>query len=335
MTGVQTCALPIYGKVIYRKKLKREKLLTFFVDLPRCLVGIEACQSAHYFAREIIASGHDVRLIPAHKVKPFVQGNKTDYNDALAISEAVVRPNLRFVPVKTVEQQDQALLGQRKEKLTRQRTAQAHQIRASFAELGWVFPKGYASLVQAVEHALSENPWGFSSSFLYCLSTSYEHFKQLGVWIKEVEEMIKAYVKQDPGCQRLCKMGGFGPIVAYAFRCHVGDGTGFRKGRDVSASVGIVPRQHSSGGKTNLMGISKRGNPHLRYLLIHGARSAVSRASGKTDPLSRWIQRLIHRVGKNRAVVAYANKMARLGWAMVRYDAEFDMSKATLATEST
>jgi transposase len=319
-----------HGNMVKRKKISRSGVMTFFSNLPPCLVGIEACQSAHHWGRELNKLGHEVKLIAAQKVKPFLQGNKTDYNDALAISEAIVRPTMRFVPVKTVEQQDQELICRRKEKLTRMRTAQAHQIRATLAERGWVFPKGYAHLRRQVEVVLGENPANFSATFLHTLVISYGHFNQLSDWIGEYEGMIKEVVKQDSGCQKLCQMSGFGPIVAYAFRCHVGDGTAFSKGRDVSASLGIVPRQHSTGDKPNLMGISKRGNRHLRYLLIHGARAAICHSEGKQDPLSRWMQRLIKRVGKNKAIVAYANKMARVGWAIVRYDTAFDSTRAAL-----
>ncbi len=306
-----------HGKIIRKRMLKRPQVLAYFANLPVSLVGMEACASAHYWARELGALGHEVKLIPPQYVKPYVRGNKNDYNDALAIAEAVVRPEMRFVGVKTPEQQDIQALHRLRERRLGDRTALCNQLRGLLAEYGLVFPKGVTTLRRRLPELLADGENGLSDLFRQLLAQGYQQLQELDVHIDFYTQELVYQSQQDDACQRLQTIPGFGPIVASVFRSVVGNGEAYRRGRDVSASVGLVPRQHSSGGKEVLLGISKRGDRYLRSLLIHGARSVVIQAKRKEDRLSRWINRLVSARGFNKAVVALANKMARIGWVIL------------------
>lgn len=305
------------GKVIKKKMLRRSGLLAWFANLPKSLVGMEACAGAHYWARELEAQGHQVKLIPPQYVKAFVRGNKNDYNDALAIAEAVARPEMRFVSVKPPQQQDiQALLRLRERRL-QDRTALCNQLRGLLGEYGIVFPQGVSVLRRCIPEILEDGDNGLSDLFRNLLSRSYQQLAELDAHIDAYTEALETYSKQDDACQRLCTIPGYGPIISSAFYSVVGNGEAYRRGRDVSASLGIVPKQHSSGGKEVLLGISKRGDRYLRSLLIHGARAVVIQAVHKEDALSCWINRIRATRGFNKAVVALANKLARIGWAVL------------------
>ena len=306
-----------HGKIVRKRMLKRSQVLAYFANLPVSLVGMEACASAHHWARELGALGHEVRLIPPQYVKPYVRGNKNDYNDALAIAEAVVRPEMRFVGVKTPEQQDIQALHRLRERCLGDRTALCNQLRGLLAEYGLVFPKGVATLRRRLPELLEDGENGLSDLFRQLLAQGYQQLQELDGHIDFYTQALVYQSQQDDACQRLQTIPGFGPIVASVFHSEVGHGEAYRRGRDVSASVGLVPRQHSSGGKEVLLGISKRGNRYLRSLLIHGARSVVTQAKMKDDCLSRWINRLVSTRGFNKAVVALANKMARIGWVIL------------------
>lgn len=306
-----------HGKIVRKRMLKRSQVLAYFANLPVSLVGMEACASAHHWARELGALGHEVRLIPPQYVKPYVRGNKNDYNDALAIAEAVVRPEMRFVGVKTPEQQDIQALHRLRERRLGDRTALCNQLRGLLAEYGLVFPKGVATLRRRLPELLEDGENGLSDLFRQLLAQGYQQLQELDGHIDFYTQALVYQSQQDDACQRLQTIPGFGPIVASVFHSEVGHGEAYRRGRDVSASVGLVPRQHSSGGKEVLLGISKRGNRYLRSLLIHGARSVVTQAKMKDDCLSRWINRLVSTRGFNKAVVALANKMARIGWVIL------------------
>lgn len=311
------------GKAVSRKRLTRKKLLAFFAQLPPCLVGMEACSSAHYWAREFQKLGHEVKLIPAQHVKAFLRGNKNDFNDSMAIAEAVVRPEMRFVPVKTVPQQDQQTLNLHRQQLIRTRTAEANRIRAMLIEQGVVIARGLSVLKRRLPE-LMENPDNqFSELFVMLLQQAYIHLSQLDEHIARCDRELKTLTEQSPACRQLQSIPGFGPVSASLFHSYVGDASGYRRGRDVAAALGLVPKQFGTGGKVVLLGISKRGNRTLRCLLVHGARAAVSRVGNKQDPLSCWIRRLVVRVGIHKATVAYANKMARIGWAVLRYEREY------------
>jgi len=305
------------GKVVSKKLLRRPQLLRYFANLPPCLVGMEACASAHHWARELTALGHQVKLIPPQYVKPYVRGNKNDYNDALAIAEAVVRPEMRCVFVKTTAQQDIQALHRLRERRVAERTALCNQLRGLLAEYGCIFPRGVTVLRRALPQVLKDAENGLSELFRRCLAEGYQQLKELDAHIERYTRELTRQSQQNAACQRLQTIPGYGPIVASVFYAQVGDGAAYRRGRDVAAAVGLVPRQHSSGGKDTLLGISKRGDRYLRSLLVHGARAVVIQAATKDDRLSCWINTLRARRGFNKATVALANKLARIGWAVL------------------
>lgn len=314
------------GKVVRKRMLKRSQVLPYFANLTECLVGMEACASAHYWARELTSLGHEVKPIPPQYVKPYVRGNKNDYNDALAIAEAVSRPEMRFVAVKTKAQQDIQALHRLRERSIQERTALCNQLRGLLAEYGLIFPTGIHVLHRRLPECLEDGENGLSDFFRSLLAQSYQHLQELDGHINFYTQQIKACSRQNEACIRLQTAPGFGPIVASVFHSVVGNGEDYRRGRDVSASLGLVPRQHSSGGKPVLLGISKRGDRYLRSLLVHGARSVVIQAAKKDDRLSCWINKLRAERGYNKATVALANKMARIGWAILAHKSTYQVA---------
>ena len=313
----------VHGKEIKRKMLKRGQMLAYFANLPPCLIGMEACASAHYWAREIEKLGHEVRLIPPQHVKAYLRGNKNDYNDARAIAEAVRRPDIRFVQVKTVEQQDVQALHRLREARVGERTALCNQVRGLLGEYGIVLPKGVSAVRKRLPELLEDAENGLSNFLRPLLADCYRQLQEIDVHIELYTQTLKVHARENEAVQRLQTVPGFGPIVASVFHAFVGNGQGFAKGRDVSAALGLVPKQHSSGGKTVLLGISKRGDRYLRSLLVHGARSVVRLAQSKDDQLSRWINKLKATRGANKAAVALANKLARIGWAILRQNSVY------------
>jgi transposase len=316
---------------VLKKKLRRKQVLEFFANLPPCTVAMEACAGAHEWARQLELLGHRVLLIPPNLVKGYLQGNKNDYNDARALIEASRRPKLRPVPVKTREQQDLQALHRIRKRQISARTALSNQIRGLLAEYGLVLPKGLATLRRRLPEILEDAENELSDLFRRLLNQCLQQLKAMDEQIEFYSGMIHEQSAQSEPQQQLKRLAGFGPIVASAFHGKVGDGSGFQRGRDVSAAIGLVPGQHSTGDKPRLLGISKRGDRYLRTLLIHGARAVINRADGKDDPQSRWIQRLVARRGKNKATVALANKMARVGWAVLRNGTDYDPAKAFAA----
>lgn len=304
-------------KAVMRKKLRRAQVTNYFAKVPTCIIAMEACASAHYWGRELAKLGHTVKLIPAQLVKAYVQGNKNDYNDALAIAEAVNRPKMRFVQVKTTEQQDDQALHRLRDGVKRQRTQLCNQVRGLLAEHGIVMAKGVAQLRKAIPSLLEEGDNALSGRFRQLLQQAYRQLQELDEHISTYDQYLVQQVRENEVAQRLMSIPGYGPVVSSVFLNAVGDGSGFERGRDVSAYIGLVPRQHSSGDKPLLLGISKRGNRQLRTLLIHGARAVVRYAPQKDDALSRWVTNLVERRGKNKATVALANKLARIGWAVL------------------
>jgi len=304
------------GKQVLKKKLRRNKMLGYFANLEPCKISLESCASSHYWARELSKLGHDVTLLPAQHVKPFVRGNKNDYNDALAIAEASRFAQIRPVAVKTVEQQSIQGLHRLRRSSVKDRTALCSQVRGLLAEFGIVVNQGVGSLRKAIPCILEDAENGLHPMFRDALALKYTQLTQLDKLIDELTTMIKKDAQQHSEIKLLRSIPGFGPIVASTFFSIVGDGKAFEHGRDVSASLGLVPRQHSSGDKNILLGISKRGDKYLRSLLVHGARSVVKHAHKKEDAMSCWVARLIERRGKNKATVALANKLARIAWAV-------------------
>ena len=263
------------GKVALRKQLKRSQVVGFFTQLPPCLVGMEACGGAHYWARKLTECGHTVKLIAPQFVKPYVKTNKNDAADAEAICEAVGRPNMRFVPIKNTEQQ--ALLGlhRARQGFVTERTAQANQIRGLLSEFGLVMPVGIRCIESKLPQILEDAENGLSGASRALFARLFEHFRALDRQVDELEREINAWHRENLASQRLQRIPGIGPLTASALVASVGDAKVFHNGRQFAAWLGLVPRQSSSGGKTNLLGISKRGDVYLRTLLIHGARSVL------------------------------------------------------------
>jgi len=302
-----------------KRMLRRHQVLQYFANLPSCCVGMEACSSASYWGRELRKLGHEVKQIPAQHVKRFLPGNKNDYNDARAIAEASTRPHIRTVAVKTVAEQDMQAVHRIRSQCLRDRTALSNSTRGLLAEYGIVVAQGICHVRRGIPELLEDADNGLSDLFRDLLMRRYRQFVELDEHIAFYTDQLERLSRQDEACKRLQTVPGFGPIVSSAFRSTIGNGENFSRGRDVAASLGLVPRQHSTGGKTVLLGISKRGDRYLRSLLVHGARAVVSQAKSKDDPLSRWINRIHEKRGKNKAVVAMANKMARMGWAILRH----------------
>jgi len=310
-------------KELRKRMLRRHQVLQFFANLPTCCIGLEACASSHYWGRELVKLGHEVKLIPPQHVKPYVSGNKNDYNDARAIAEAATRPRISTVAIKTTEEQDIQALHRIRSQCLRDRTALVNSTRGLLSEYGIIFPKGIASLRKRIPTLLEDTDNGLSTQFRCLLARRYDQLVELDNHIAYYTDSLERLSQEDGACQRLQTIPGFGPIVASAFRGAIGNGRAYRQGRDVAASLGLVPRQHSTGGKNVLLGISKRGDQYLRSLLVHGARAVVVQAARKKDRLSTWLNRIVKERGKNKAIVAMANKMARMGWAILRNNTSY------------
>jgi transposase len=314
----QVCIVNHKGTLKTNTTVTRGKLLAFMARQPPALVVMEASSGAHDWARRFRAVGHEVRLLAPQYVVPFRHGQKNHPNDALALTEAGRRPSIPSVPVKSVEQQDIQAWHRVRERLVKNRTALVNQIRGLLLEYGVVIPQGLSRLRQRLPGILEDADNSLSCAFRDLLQNLAHELRALDASVAEVTQRLTRISRDLEACQRLQEMDGIGPLNATALVAALGNGHDFRNGRQVAAWLGLVPRQYSSGGKTRLAGISKRGNSYLRCLLIHGARSVVSRARMKTDATSGWIRQLVVRVGMNKACVAVANKMARVAWALLR-----------------
>ena len=292
-------------------------MLAYFAQLEPCLVAMEACGGANYWARELMALGHEVKLIAPQYVKPYVRGNKNDYNDAQGISEAVQRPDMRFVPIKSVEQQDIQNFHRQRELIKKERNALANQARGLLAEYGLVINKGVAALRRDLPLMLEDAENGLSALSRELFAEELEALRVLDKRFMDCEKRIKVLNQNNEMCQRLDDILGIGPITASATYAAAGDGKDFVNGRHYSAWLGLVPGQHSTGGKPVLLGISKRGNAYLRTLYIHGARAVLRHSATKQDRFSRWAQSVLARRGHNKACVAVANKIARMAWVIM------------------
>jgi transposase len=304
-------------KVVLRKQLRRAQMHEFFQNLPPCLIGMEACGSSHYWARELRKYGHQVKLIAAQFVKPYVKGGKNDANDAEAICEALGRPSMRFVAIKDESQQVVQAEHRIRSRLIRARTALCNEVRGLLGEFGIVISLGIVQVRQALPVLLENSDGKLNARFLHLLSELAEELRDVDDRVKAHDQRIAAAVKSDERIQRLMAIEGFGPITASALVAAVGDATQFANGRDMAAWLGLVPRQNSSGGKERLGHISKRGDTYLRTLLIHGARAALTACGTKQDRRSRWAQSLMLRRNRNIATVALANKNARIAWSIL------------------
>jgi transposase len=305
------------GKILWRKRLTRYALMPFIAQLPPVLIGIEACGGAHYWARRFREHGHEVKLMAPQFVKPFVKSNKNDMRDAEAIAEAVTRPTMRFVPTKDVAQQDIQALHRVRERLIGERTALVNEVHGLMQEYGIVMPKGVAKFRQAVVGKLEAEKDKLTPLSQEMFWKLVEEFAALEVQLAYYQEKLDALAQTHPECQRLMTIPGIGPLTATALVAAVSDATAFKNGRQFAAWLGLVPRQHTTGGKERLLGISKRGDTYLRKLLVHGARATIRWVGHKTDRRSQWIRHLLEHRGKNRTAVAVANKNARIVWALL------------------
>jgi len=306
-----------HGKGVLRKTLKRDQVVEFFAQVPPCLIGIEACGSAHYWARTLTELGHTVRLMAGQFVAPYRKSGKNDANDAEAICEAVGRPSRRFVPVKSEEQQAVLLVHRARELMVENRTAQVNQIRGLLAEFGLVVPQGIETLKRQLPDILQDAENGLPALARETLADLMAQVRHWDERVAHYDGQIAQLAAQSEPAQRLMKLEGIGPLTATALVASVGNAQVFDNGRQFAAWLGMVPKQHSSGGKFRLGHITKRGDPYLRKLLIHGARSVMSTLSRRDDAKSRWVQQLKDRSGANIAAVALAAKHARIVWALL------------------
>jgi transposase len=311
------------GKTVLKKQLKRDQMAAFFVNLPPCLIGMEACGSAHHWARKLTSFGHTVKLMAPQYVKPYLKTNKNDAADAEAICEAVGRPNMRFVPIKNIEQQSVLALHRVRQGFVKARTAQANQIRGLLGEFGLIIPQGIANIAKRVPELIEDGSIELTGSFRLLIDSLMDHLKELDKQVDELDVKIKEWHRESEVSRKLEKIPGIGPVTASALIATIGDAKNFDNGRQMAAWLGLVPKQHSSGGKNTLLGISKRGDTYLRTLLIHGARAVIYAAQRKKDKVEGWLSRLLERRNKNVAAVALANKNARIVWALLAQGREF------------
>ena len=319
------------GKPVLKKQLKRAQVLPFFANLEPCLIGMEACGSAQYWARKLEALGHTVKHMAPQFVKPYVKTNKHDAADAEAICEAVSRPSMRFVPIKTGEQQAVLALHRARQGFVKARTAQANQIRGLLAEYGIIIPQGIGSIARRLPEILEDGENELPGVFRQLLERLGEHLKALDRQVEELDAQIQLWHRENATSRKLAAILGIGPVTASALVASIGDAKSFENGRQLAAWLGLVPRQHSSGGKQTLLGISKRGDSYLRMLLIHGARAVIRVAEHKLDQADHWLTRIVSRRNKNVAAVALANKNARIVWALLAHDREFRSDYAVAA----
>lgn len=305
------------GHIVLKKRITRDRLMAFIAKLSPCVIAMEACSGANHWFRQFQRFGHTVKLISPQYVKPFVKTNKNDHNDAEAICEAASRPNMRFVSPKNIEQQSIQSVHRVRERLIGNRTALVNQIRGLLAEYGIIAAKGITRIRKQLPIIIENIDSELTEDDRILFSELYEELRQLDLKISSYDKKLKVIFNNHPICQRIAAIEGLGVISATALIAAVGDASVFKNGRQMSAWLGLTPRQHSSGDRQILLGISKRGDKYIRKLLIHGARSVVYRAHTKQDKRSEWINQVAMRRGNNRACVAVANKNARIIWSML------------------
>lgn len=305
------------GQVMIRKRSSRTQLLAFTANAQVQMIGMEACSGAHFLGRALREQGHEVRLMPAQYVKPYVQTNKSDYIDAEAIAEAVQRPRMRFVPIKTEEQLDLQALHRVRERWVMRRTAVVNQVRSLLLKRGRTVPKGRRHLEQTLPRILEDAELQLSGSFRVLLAQLQLELGQLAGRIEQMDAVMQREARENEACQRLTTIPGVGPVTATALIGAIGNASAFRKGRDLSTWMGIVPGEYSTGGKQKLLGISKRGNKYLRRLFVQGARSVLQQRDQQAPGLSQWLAQLLACKHQNVVVVALANKLVRIAWAVL------------------
>ena len=323
----QVHAVDEMGSVVMRKRLRRSQVLAFFAEIPPCLIGLEACATAHHWARELIALGHEARLMPPNYVKAYVKRNKHDVADAEAICEAVRRPSMRFVPIKTAEQQSALMMHRARDLLVRQRTMLVNALRGHLAEFGLIEAQGLHKVAKLIAIVTDENDGRVPDIARQALQVMVNHIEDIQVRIVGLEKQVLAWHKSNPVSQRLATIPGIGPIIATAIAATVADPNTFRSGREFAAWLGLVPRQNSTGGKARLGGISKRGDSYLRRLLVNSAHTVLlCSKQAKTNP---WLTSLLSRKPRLVAAVALANKTARVTWALMSRQDTYRHAAAT------
>jgi transposase len=324
----QVCALNQANKVIFNRAVRRPRLSATIAALGSTTVAMESCSSAHYWGRKFETMGHQVLLVPPQHVKPFVRGGKSDARDALAICEAAQRPGLHPVPIKSVAQQDILLLHRLRQGQVQYSTAMANRIRSLGREYGVTFPLGIKTLIARLPEALEDGANDLSPVARYALADQYQRLREVRRTIGDLKQQIEQLAAACPAYGELQALPGIGPLIASAYLASIGDGRQFHCGRQVGAWLGLVPRQFGTGGQIKLTGMTKNGDRYLRALLIHGARAAISRGQKNCPPLAQWVQPIIARQGFNTAVVALANKLARIAWVIVTSGEKFDLKLA-------
>jgi transposase len=314
-----------HGKALLRKKFSRRQLIDFLANFPACTIVMEACAGAHWMARQLAGFGHEAKLISPQFVRPFVKSNKSDFIDAEAICEAACRPAMRFVTPKTEAQQCLSALHRVRESLVHDRVKASNQIHAFLLEFGIGLPVGHAS-IRRLPALLAEQ--ALPPRLVSVLEKLHLHFKYLEEQIADIDKELARQLQKDDLGQRLMSIPGIGPITASVLAAEMGDGKQYSCGRDFAASIGLVPRQYSTGGKVRLLGISKRGSKTLRRLLVQGARSYMQRLDRHTDRLAQWVRIMLTRRHANVVACALANKLARTAWAIAAKHTEFEKQEA-------
>jgi transposase len=309
------------GRAVLKKSLRRNQLLDFFAKLPPCRVGMEACSGAHHWARKLREQGHEPLLIPPQYVKPYVKTNKTDAADAEAICEAMLRPGMRFVTVKNEEQQAILSVHRARQIFIHSRTATGNHIRGLLAEYGIVLPQGIHNLARVREALIGHELPGV---FREVIELQLHHLREIQDRIEELERQIERWARDNDPVKRLMAVPGVGIMIATALVATVGDARQFRNSRDLAVWLGLTPRQHSTGGKARLLGISKRGDVYLRTLMIHGARSVLAHVARTPGGEQTWHYQVMRRRHKNIAAVALAHKNARTMWALLAREEKYD-----------
>ena len=320
------------GAVVVRRSMRRQTLIDYVVKLPACVVAMEACCGAHHLGRLFAAQGHEIRLMPPEYVRPYVKAQKNDDRDAEGIAEAASRPTMRFIDLKSQEQLDIQTLHRVRSRFVAERTGLINQLRAILFERGVIFPMGRRKLELGLDAMLAEDDEALSPRVRQLISELRAEWRELDVKIEVLNGEFVKLARQDTAARRLTSIPGVGVLNATALIAAVGNASGFAKARDLGAWLGLVPRQHTTGGKAKLLGISKRGNTYLRTLLIHGARAALPSLSRSNTPLGRWLNAMIERgVHRNAVVVALANKLARIAWVVLRKETSFERGYAVAA----
>jgi transposase len=318
------------GNIALRRKLSRSQVIVRLANLPPCLIGMEACVGAHHLSRQLQGLGHDARLMPAQYVKPYLRGQKNDFRDAEATAEAVQRPRMRFVATKSVEQLDVQALHRVRSRLVRHRTAVINQIRALLLERGIAVRQGYRFLRAALPDILGRETNLLSPRMVRMIADLSADWRHLDERLEAVTSEIEALAMADEACRRLMTVPGIGPIISSAMVSAIGEGAAFARGRDFSAWLGLVPRQMSTGGRTILGRISKRGNTYLRTLFIRGARVILLRPENwPKHSFGPWLRAASRRLHRNVLAVALANKLARIAWSVLAGERHYEARRTT------